>query len=130
MLFGQLRAAQKMGLAAGLIQQLLEVESVCGTFKGDTKEGANRIVLAFWAKIPELREVQELPRAATLAAAAMAQGIKDLDSVGNKREADMLFRCHGSFMQHVFPSLVMEPQRLRGVDRKLLDIAYAAFSRD
>jgi hypothetical protein len=124
MLFGKLRAANKISLASTLVQKQLELEAACGTFKGETKATADKLVFAIWSDIPALRNLEELPRAATLAGAAMANGIRHFDEAGDSKFGDLLFRCLGAYLQHVFPKLVLQPEYLRGIDRHLLDLAF------
>jgi len=129
-LFGNLRAANKIGTATALVTKLLDVERELGTFRGDTKDTANKLVLAVWAEVPALREAREIPRAATLAAAAMANGVRYFDGPGqNKVLADVLFSSLRTFLGNIYPTLVLDPDSLSRVDNELMTRAYSVFDQ-
>jgi hypothetical protein len=127
MLFGNFRAARQISLATLLIQKQLDVQKGLGSFRGDARHLAKTLVMATWKENPTLRNVDEIPRAAVLAAAAMANGVKDLDRLANKPLAEMVRDCLQGYLAHIFPVLVMDVERLRGVDRVLLAQAYMPF---
>jgi hypothetical protein len=80
------------------------------------------------ADLPELAQGQEKCTPVLLAAAAYANGIKHFDGAGNKPLADALFRCLSMLVQYDVTKLV-EVGMQRGVDKKLEDMAYAAFDK-
>jgi hypothetical protein len=119
--FSNLTAAWKIGQSAQFIQKYLEVENALGMFKGDPKDTSQKLVLALWADRPELKGSPML-----VAAGALANGIKHFDGKRNKSLADVLFRCLQNILEHdVHPA--MDVTLLRGADKALAEMAYAAF---
>jgi hypothetical protein len=115
-----LTAAWKFGQSAEFIQKYLEVENVTGMYKGDPKATSEKLVLALWADHPDL-----MGKPMLVAAAALANGIKHFDSTGQRAVADSFFRClQNLLIQDV--RLAMDVTVLRGPDKELADMAYAA----
>jgi hypothetical protein len=114
-------AAWKLGQSAEFIQKYLEVENVTGMYKGDPKRTSEKLVLALWADHPELTGKPML-----VAAGALANGIKHFDSSGDRAVADAFFRCLKNLLQHDVQR-TMDVTMLRGPDKQLADMAYAAF---
>jgi len=127
MFLGNFRAARQISTASLLVQKQLDVQRALGAFNGDSKHLAQTLVMATWKENPVLRNVEQIPRAAVLAAAAMANGAKQLERLANKPLADLVFECLRGFLAHIFPKLVMHTDRLGGIDRELLAQAYAPF---
>jgi hypothetical protein len=114
-------AAWKLGRSTAFIQKYLEVENVTGMYKGDPRSTSAKLVLALWADHPELKGKPML-----VAAGALANGIKHFDSTGQIAVADAFFRCLQNLLQHDVQRTV-DVTMLRGPDKELADMAYAAF---
>jgi hypothetical protein len=132
MFLGNFRAARQITFAAILVQKQLEVQGALGAFRGDSKEVAKKLVLAIWSDVPALRNVEQIPRAAVLAAAvlaaaAMANGVTFFSKPSSEALATALSDSLQSYLTQVLPQLVVDTERLRGVDRELLTRAYAPF---
>jgi hypothetical protein len=114
-------AAWKLGQSAEFIQKYLEVENVTGMYKGDPRRTSEALVRALWADHPDLTGKPML-----VAAGALAKGVKHFDSTGQKAVADSFFRCLQNLLQYDVQR-TMDVTMLRGPDKQLADIAYAAF---
>lgn len=124
--FSNLKAAGTVSTATQFVRRHLEVESACGTFKGDPKVVAEKLVLALWADVPGLADQTEKPKSVLVAAAAIANGIKHFDASGNRTLGQVLFRCLGTLLQYDVHKLV-DVGTLSPIDSRLWDLAHAPF---
>ena len=93
--FSNFRTAARASQAATAIQNLLEVEAACGAFRGDTKQFSEKLVLAM-LKHPSVIAAMnggQQPHYVLLACASLSNGVRQMDSLGEKVTADSLHRC-------------------------------------
>jgi hypothetical protein len=126
--FSNLKAASTVSTATQFARKHLEVEAACGTFKGDAKAVAEKLVLAVWQDVPGLADQTAKPTAVLVAAAALANGVKHFDATGNKALAQAFFRCLGTLLQYDVHKLV-DATMLSPIDSRLWDIAHSPFDQ-
>ena len=127
--FGSFRSALKMSTAKQLIQKELERELALAHLTASAAELSHFLVIGIWNDHPTLKNIREIPRAATVAAGALAWGIKHFDSTEkNKSMGDVLHSALQNYMLYVFPKLVLQPELLQGIDSELVTYAYSTFN--
>jgi hypothetical protein len=126
--FANLKAASTVTLATQFVRKHLELQRDLGSFHGDVKDTADKLVLALWSDIPSLKEQREKPNATLLAAASLSNGAKHFDSVGNRALGDTLIGALKTLLQHDVHKLV-NIERLSPIDSQLWDLAHAPFEK-
>lgn len=123
-----LRAAGTTSTAALFIEKRLSLVLAAELpgFSGDTRKLSKTLVLDLWSSIPALAQQRANPKAVLVAAAALANGIRNFDAKGRRDLSDKLFPCLRILLENDVKKAV-DIAWLSPIDGELFDLAHSVF---
>lgn len=124
-LFGAIKNPYKKSEAAVVVQNLLEAQARAENFDLDPASYANQLVAAIWDQKPDVFDGKfgQRPHKLTVAAAALAHGIQQLDSSDDNWPSLVL--SLGNLLSELEVNGQLYP--LNSLDHCLLRVAVSAF---